>query len=176
MKKKEKSHLIDSLNQILKNSNSLYITDTQGLNANQISEFRRVCFTEMIEVKVVKNTLLKKAIKQANKKNYNQIYNSIKGNTTILFSNTDTNPSLPAKLIIKNLKKILNKPILKVAWIDQSVYIGDNNLEALSKLKSRHELIGEILFSLQLPIQKMLSSIKSESLIIARIIAKLSKK
>lgn len=170
MKKREKKLLINFLKEELKKFNAIYITDTSGLNSNSTFEFRKACYYNNIKVKVVKNTLFKRAIKETHFNEYNELSKYIKGNTTILLSNTSNSP---AKLI-QSFRKTSNKPILKVAWVDQSLYFNDISLNILSKLKSQHELIGEIIFSLKFPINKIMNLMQSSSFIISNIIKQIS--
>lgn len=151
MKKQKKILVIDELKKILNDFNILYITDTENLNGNITSQLRRSCFKENIKIRMVKNTLIKIAMTETYDKDYSKIYPSLKGNTTILVSNITNSP---AKLI-QSFKKKWNKPILKSAWIDHVSYVGDQHLDILTKLKSKDELIGEIINILQSPIKRV---------------------
>ena len=172
MTKQEKAIVIDELKQILTDNNIVYITDTEGLNAENASLLRRTCFKENIQIKVVKNTLLQKAMEQVDGKDYSEVFPTLKGNTTILLSETS---NAPAKMI-QAFRKKAEKPILKSAWIDEAVYVGDENLVTLTTLKSKEELVGEIIGLLQSPIKNVVSALKSGGNTIAGIVKTLSEK
>lgn len=172
MTKQEKAIVIDELKQILTDNNIVYITDTEGLNADNASLLRRTCFKENITIKVVKNTLLQKAMEQVEGKDYQEVFPALKGNTTILLSEVG---NAPAKMI-KDFRKKSDKPILKAAWIDSAVFLGDESLDALTKLKSRDELIGEVIGLLQSPAKNVISALKSGGSTIAGIVKTLSEK
>ncbi|MCB9202195.1 MAG: 50S ribosomal protein L10 [Flavobacteriales bacterium] len=172
MTKQEKAVVIEELKQILIDNNTLYITDIEGLDADSTSQLRRNCFKNKVSIKVVKNTLLKKAMEQVEEKDYSELFTTLKGNTTILLSET---ANAPAKLI-KSFRGKSDKPILKSAWIDSSVYIGDNQIETLANLKSKEELIGDIIGILQSPIKNVVSALQSGGSTIAGIVKTLSEK
>lgn len=172
MKKKEKLLEVLNLKQNLNKFDVLYLVDIKHLNSDAISQLRRISYKENTKIKVVKNTLIKKAMQQVVDKNYIEIYPYIKGNTAILFSDIE---NVPAKMI-SNFRKKLDKPILKAAWIHHTIYIGDHNLNILSKLKSKNELIGEIINMLQFSVKNIVSSLQFGNFILTGIIKKLSKR
>lgn len=172
MTKQEKTEVIKELQEVLESTNVLYIADTDGLNAQQTSELRRACFKGEISMKVVKNTLLRKAMENVEDKDFSGVFESLKGNSTIF---TSEKGNAPAKLI-QNFRKKTEKPLLKAAWIDSAVFVGDAQLETLANLKSREELIGEIIGLLQSPIKNVVSALKSGGNTIAGLIKTLSEK
>lgn len=172
MTKQEKAQVIEELHEVLKDTNVLYIADTDGLNAQQTSDLRRACFRNEISIKVVKNTLLKKAMERVEDKDFSEIYDSLKGNSTIFISET---ANAPAKLI-QTFRKKTDKPMLKAAWVDSAVFVGDGQLESLANLKSREELIGDIVGLLQSPMKNVVSALKSSGNTIAGLVKTLSEK
>lgn len=172
MTKQEKTEVIKELQEVLESTNVLYIADTDGLNAQQTSELRRACFKGEISMKVVKNTLLRKAMENVEDKDFSGVFESLKGNSTIFISEKG---NAPAKLI-QNFRKKTEKPLLKAAWIDSAVFVGDAQLETLANLKSREELIGEIIGLLQSPIKNVVSALKSGGNTIAGLVKILSEK
>lgn len=156
MNKEEKNLEIEKLTGVLEASNILYITDIAGLNAEQTSNLRRLAFKSNIQLNVVKNTLLKKAMEKSGK-SFDDLFPTLKGNTSIMVCDTG---NAPAKLI-KEFRKKSKKPILKGAYIDESVYIGDDQVEALSTLKSREELIADVIALLQSPAKNVVSALQS---------------
>lgn len=156
MTREEKNQEIDNLTEVLKNANVLYVADIAGLNAEQSSNLRRLCFRNGIKINVVKNTLLKKAMERS-EKNFEGLFDTLKGNTSIMVSETS---NAPAKLI-KEFRKKAEKPLLKGAYIDESIYVGDNQLEALATLKSKEELIGDVITLLQSPAKNVISALQS---------------
>tara|TARA_B100000963_G_C22411811_1_gene573603 strand:+ start:165 stop:680 length:516 start_codon:yes stop_codon:yes gene_type:complete len=171
MTKEEKLKEIKNLTKDLSESSNLYLADIAGLDSKSTLELRRACFKSNIRISVVKNTLLKKAMEDSGKE-FGDLKSTLLGNTSVLFSN---NGNAPAKLI-KDFRKNLNKPILKGAYINESIYIGDDKIDILASLKSKEELIGEIIALLSSPINNILSSLKSGSNKIAGIIKNLSEK
>ena len=172
MTKQEKIEVIKELQEVLESTNVLYIADTDGLNAQQTSELRRACFKGEISMKVVKNTLLKKAMENVEDKDFSGVFESLKGNSTIF---TWERGNAPAKLI-QNFRKKTEKPLLKAACIDSAVFVGDAQLDTLANLKSREELIGEIIGLLQSPIKNVVSALKSSGNTIAGLVKTLSEK
>ncbi|MCF8212413.1 MAG: 50S ribosomal protein L10 [Cryomorphaceae bacterium] len=155
MTREEKNKQIEDLMTILGATNNLYIADTSGLNAEQTSDLRRACFKADIEMTVVKNALLKKAMERS-PKNFDDIYEALKGNSSILISEVG---NAPAKLI-KDFRKKSNKPLLKAAYIDEAIFVGDNQLDTLVNLKSKNELIGEIILLLESPMKNVISALQ----------------
>jgi len=156
MTREEKNQEIDSLTEVLKSANTLYIADIAGLNAEQTSNLRRLCFKNNVKINVVKNTLLKKAMERS-EKNFDDLFPILKGNTSIMVSEVG---NAPAKLI-KEFRKKQEKPLLKGAFVEESIYIGDEQLEALSSLKSKEELIGDVITLLQSPAKNVVSALQS---------------
>lgn len=171
MKKEEKNVIIDSLSEKIKNSKNFYLTDISALNAADTSALRRQCFKEDIKLVVVKNTLLKKALESI-EGNYDELYSVLKDSTSIMFSETANSP---AKLI-KEFRKSHDKPVLKGAYVEESIYIGDEQLDALSSLKSKEELIGDVILLLQSPMKNVLSSLNSGGQKITGLLKALSEK
>ena len=171
MTKEEKNQFVEGLTAKLNNANIFYLADIAGLDAENSSRLRRTCFSNNIQMEVVKNSLLKKAMERA-EGNYDEMFVSLKGNTSIMFAETGNGP---AKMI-KEFRKKSEKPILKGAFIDQSIFIGDANLDALVALKSKEELIGEIIGLLPSPAKNVVSALKSSGGKIAGIVKTLSEK
>lgn len=156
MTKEEKSQYIDVLTEKLNNANIFYLADIAGLNAETTSKLRKSCFQGNIQLEVVKNTLLRKAFEKA-EKDYEGLYDSLKGNTSIMFAEVG---NAPAK-VIKEFRKKSDKPLLKGAFIEEAIYIGDNSLDALVSIKSKEELIGDIIALLQSPAKNVVAALKS---------------
>jgi len=171
MTREEKSRVIEDLTAQLAGTNVVYLADISGLNAETTSNLRRACFKAGIELAVVKNTLLEKAM-NASTNDYGDLPSILKGNTSILISE---NGNAPAK-IIKEFRKKSDKPLLKGAFIHQAVFIGDNQLDALIALKSKDEVIGEIIGLLQSPAKNVVSALKSSGGKLAGILKTLSEK
>jgi large subunit ribosomal protein L10 len=171
MKKDEKNQLIDNLTEQLINNPDFYLADTSGLTVEKINSFRRKCFESNIKMVVVKNTLLVKALERT-KKDYQGIDSSIKGPISVLFSEST---SAPAKLI-KEFRKATDKPALRAAFLEDCLYVGDNQLDTLASIKSKNELIGEIIGLLQSPAKNVVSALKSSGGKLAGIIKTLSDK
>ncbi len=172
MTKQEKAQVIEELQEVLKDTNVLYIADTDGLNAQQTSDLRRACFKGEISMKVVKNTLLKKAMENVEDKDFSGLFESLKGNSTIFIAEKG---NAPAKLI-QTFRKKSEKPLLKAAWVDSAVFVGDTQLDTLANLKSKEELVGEIIGLLQSPIKNVVSALKSSGSTIAGLVKTLSEK
>jgi len=156
MTKQEKAIVIKELIQELQDNNNVYITDIEGLNAAATSDLRRACFKGDIQMKVVKNTLLRKAMESVEGKDFSELFDVLKGNTAVMYSETG---NAPAKLI-QTLRKKSDRPIIKGAWIAESVYVGDV-VEELVNLKSKNELIADVIALLQSPIKNVVSSLQS---------------
>ena len=158
MTRTEKSNQVAELKDKLSNSNFFYLTDSSTLTVEQINELRGKFYEKGIEMRVVKNTLAKKAMEQASEEGaFEGLYDSLKGPTAILFTDV---ANAPAK-VIKEFRGDKERPILKAAYIDSSIYIGDDQLKALASLKSKEELIGEIITLLQSPAKNVISGLKS---------------
>jgi large subunit ribosomal protein L10 len=154
MTREEKSIAIEDLTAKLAESNVVYIADTSGLDAETTSNLRRACFKAGIKLEVVKNTLLEKAM-QASTKDYGDLPSTLKGNSSIFISDI---ANAPAK-VIKDFRKKSNKPLLKGAFINSEIYIGDNLLDSLASLKSKEEVIGEIIGLLQSPAKRVIAAL-----------------
>jgi len=156
MNKEEKHEVVLALTEQMKEYGNFYITDTSNLTVAKINDIRRKCFESDIKMQVTKNKLIIKAM-EAIDGDFTQIYDVLKGSSSIMFSKSST---APAKLI-KQLRKTGDKPVLKAAYIDTAVFIGDNQLDALVNLKSREQLIGEIVGLLQSPAKNVISALQS---------------
>jgi len=171
MRKKKKTDIINSLAGTLKEYSHFYLTDTAQLNAADTSDLRRKCFENQIKLVVVKNTLLKRALEQVGLE-CGELFPVLKGSTAVMFSN---NGNTPAKMI-RDFRKSHPKPLIKGAYIEESVYVGDNLLETLVALKSREELIGDIIMLLQSPAKNVISALQSGGSTIHGVLETLSKK
>ena len=156
MTKEEKKVTIEDLKDALGEIKNLYLADIAGLDAAQTTNLRQACFNENIKLLVVKNTLLSKAM-EASDHNFGELTNILKGNTSLMFSESG---NAPAK-VIKNFRKKSDKPILKGAFIEEAIYLGDDQLDKLVAIKSKDELIGEIITLLHSPIKNVISSLQS---------------
>ena len=156
MTREEKSQVIKELTTQLAESSNFYLTDISGLNAGTTSDLRRACFKANIRLSVVKNTLLEKAM-EASDKDFGDLPITLKGNTSVMYSETG---NAPAK-VIKAFRKKSEKPLLKGAFIEETVYIGDDQLDMLVDIKSKEELIGEIIGLLQSPTKNLISALQS---------------
>ncbi len=159
MKKEDKSVLISELSENLEAYSHFYLTDIANLNAADTSELRRACFKQDIKLKVVKNTLLKRALDEK-EADLEELYPTLKGNTAIMFSNTGNQPAKLIKEFNKKFSKV-GKPVLKGAYVEESIYVGENQLEALIAVKSKNELIGDVIGLLQSPAKNVLSGLQS---------------
>ena len=156
MTKQEKAQVIEDLTTTLSEAKNLYLADIAGLNAAQTSDLRRACFKANIQLAVVKNTLLAKAM-EASDKEFGELHDVLKGNTSMMISEAG---NAPAK-VIKDFRKKSEKPILKGAFIEEAVYIGDDMIDALVSIKSKEELIGDIISLLQSPAKNVVSALQS---------------
>lgn len=172
MTKEEKAKYIDGLAAELSQAGVFYLTDTSGLTVETINNFRRKCFQSNITLKVVKNTLLQKAMESIDGKDYSELNQVLSGPTSIMFAEVG---NVPAK-IIKDFRKKSEKPILKGAFIDEAIFIGDNQLDSLATLKSKEELVGEIIGLLQSPAKNVISALKGQGGKIAGILKTLEER
>lgn len=156
MTKQDKAQYISDLATELSESNIFYLADTGELTVETVNALRRKCFNANIRMRVVKNALLEKAMDQVEGKDFGQLREVLSGPTSILFAEVG---NAPAKLI-KDFRKKNDKPLLKGAYIDEAVFIGDNHLESLSSLKSKEEVLGEIIGLLQSPAKNVISGLK----------------
>lgn len=158
MNRSEKATAIEELKVKFAENDFFYLTDSSTLTVEQVNKLRGLCFDMGIEMRVVKNTLAVKALEQAeDDKGYAPIIEEMKGPTTIMFTETSNSPAK----VIKEFRKNFERPILKAAYIDSDVYIGDDELETLVNLKSKEELIGEVIGLLQSPMSNLLSALQS---------------
>ena len=159
MTKQEKNEVIELLKGKFSQYNNFYVTDTESLSVEQIGKLRRACFDKKVEMKVAKNTLIKKALESIDSTRYTGVYESLNNVTALLFSE---NPKEPA-LILSTFRKETNgqKPELKAAFIDGDVFEGDNQLSALTTLKSKQDLIGDIIGLLQSPAKNVISALNA---------------
>ena len=171
MRKQEKTDIINSLAETLKEYSHFYLTDTAQLNAADTSDLRRKCFENQVKLVVVKNTLLQRALEQTGIE-CGELFPVLKGSTAVMFSNSG---NTPAKLI-KEFRRSHPKPLIKGAFIEDSVYLGENLLEILVALKSREELIGDIIMLLQSPAKNVISALQSGGLKIHGVLETLSNK
>ncbi len=157
MTKDQKNEVIEVLKAKFTQYNNFYITDTEALSVAQVSNLRRTCFDKKVEMKVAKNTLIRKALESLDAEKYSGIYDSLHNVTALMFSE---NPKEPA-LIISSFRKKSNgeKPTLKAAFINGDIYTGDTNLKALTQIKTKNELIGEVLGLLQSPAKRVLAAL-----------------
>lgn len=171
MTREEKAKAIEVLTTQLAENSNIYLTDISGLDASTTSNLRRACFKAGIKLTVVKNTLLAKAM-ESSEKDFGDLKTILKGNTSLMFSETG---NAPAK-VIKEFRKKSEKPVLKGAFIEEAVYIGDNLLEDLVNIKSREEMIGEVIGLLQSPAKNVVSALKSGGGKLAGIVKTLSER
>jgi len=171
MRIEEKKQLIENLSEQLSKSNILYVADISNLNAEDTSNLRRLCFKKDIKLTVVKNTLLKQAMEKTGK-DYHDLFEILSGPTSIMLSDTG---NAPAKLI-KEFRRTSDRPILKGAYIEDVVYLGDDQLEALVNIKSKEELIGDIIALLQSPAKNVISGLMSGGNKLSGILKTLSEK
>ena len=160
MTKQEKNDVIELLKGKFTQYNNFYVTDTESLTVAQVGRLRNVCFNKQVEMKVAKNTLIKKALEGLDAEKYAGVYDSLHKVTALLFSE---NPKEPA-VIISSFRKENNneRPVLKAAFINGDVFVGDNQLKALTQIKTKNELIGEVIGLLQSPIQRVLSALQNK--------------
>jgi large subunit ribosomal protein L10 len=173
MTRTDKGLLIEELKEKFENSSYFYVTDASTLTVAKINQLRRICFEKGVEVKTVKNALAVKAMsEQEDSKNFKGIFDAFKGQSTILFSEDG---KLPAA-IIKEFRGKDARPILKAAYIDSDIFFGDDQLEILTKLKTKNELIGDVIFMLQSPAQNVISALKSGGATIAGVLKTLEER
>jgi large subunit ribosomal protein L10 len=171
MTREEKLQVIQDLTTVLADTNTLYLADISGLNAQTTSNLRRACFKADVQLSVVKNTLLAKAM-EASDKDFGELPTVLKGNTSMMISEA---ANAPARLI-KDFRKKTKKPLLKGAFAEESIYIGDEQLDALVNIKSREELIGDIIGLLQSPAKNVISALQSGGQALSGILKTLSEK
>ena len=172
MTREEKSQVIQDLTAQLADTNTIYLADISGLDALTTSNLRRACFKANVQLAVVKNTLLEKAM-EASDKDFGDLPTVLKGNTSLMIAE---GANAPAKVIKEFRKKSKDRPLLKGAFVEESVYIGDDQLDALVNIKSREELIGEVIGLLQSPAKNVVSALQSGGGKLAGILKTLSEK
>ncbi|MCR4680342.1 MAG: 50S ribosomal protein L10 [Bacteroidales bacterium] len=171
MKQEQKSQIIEEIAQDLANYSHVYVTDISGFTVSTVNQLRRLCFNRDVKLKVVKNTLLKRAMDQA-EADYSELYPVLNGATSIMLCNTG---NVPARLI-KEFRAKNDKPLIKAAFIEETTYIGDDQLEALCNIKSREELIGDIIGLLQSPARNVVSALQSSGNKLSGIVKTLSER
>lgn len=171
MTREEKSQVIQDLTAKLADTNIVYLADISGLDAGTTTRLRRACFKANVKLAVVKNTLLEKAM-EASDKDFGKLPTVLKGNTSMMISEAG---NAPAK-VIKEFRKKSKKPLLKGAFVEEAIYIGDDQLEALVNIKSREELIGDIISLLQSPAKNVISALQSGGNKLSGILKTLSEK
>lgn len=171
MTREEKATVIQDLTAQLADNPIIYLADISGLDAGTTSDLRRACFKANVKLSVVKNTLLAKAM-EASDKEFGELPEVLKGNTSLMFSEVGNGPAK----VIKNFRKKSNKPLLKGAFVEEAIYIGDENLDVLVSIKSKEEMIGEIIGLLQSPAKNVISGLKSGGGKLAGIIKTLSER
>lgn len=172
MKKEDKAIIISKIGEEIAKYGCMYLVQTQGLNAEKTSQLRRACFGSDIKMLCVKNTLLKKAL-EASETDYSELYDLLHGETTLLLSNVG---NAPARLIKKFRDKKETLPVLKGAFVEETVYVGEENLETLSNIKSKNELIADVVALLQSPAKNVISALQSGGNILHGVLETLSKK
>ncbi|NJW51749.1 50S ribosomal protein L10 [Salinimicrobium oceani] len=171
MTREEKSRVIEDLTAQLADNTTIYLADISGLNALNTSNLRRACFKANVKLAVVKNTLLAKAMESSDK-DFGDLPSVLKGNTSIMFSETGNGPAK----VIKEFRKKSDRPLLKGAFIEEAIFIGDDKLDTLVSIKSKEEVIGDIVGLLQSPAKNVISALKSGGGKIAGILKTLSEK
>jgi len=171
MTREEKAQLIEQLKDTLASSSTIYLADISGLNASATADLRRACFKADISLSVVKNTLLEKAM-EASDRDFGDLATVLKGETSIMIAQTG---NAPAKLI-KTFRKNTKRPLLKGAFVEESVYIGDDYLDALVSIKSKEEVIADVIALLQSPAKNVISGLKSGGGKLAGIVKTLSER
>lgn len=171
MKKEKKFEIVNQLVDIISKRNNFFITDVSGLNVKQTVELRKLCYKNGIELLVSKNTLIVKALEKLNLNNQ-ELIASLKGPSSLMFCE---NPTAPAK-VIKEFRKNTSKPDIKAAYIEDSIYVGDNLVDTLIAIKSKNELIGELVGMLNSPIRNLISALNRKGQDILGILETLSKK
>ncbi|KAA9041488.1 50S ribosomal protein L10 [Ginsengibacter hankyongi] len=159
MNKEQKQEVIETLKNKFSQYSNFYITDTENLSVAQVTNLRRHCFDKQVEMKVAKNTLIKKALESLDNDKYSGVYDSLHQVTALMFSESPKDPAL----IISSFRKQINgeKPVLKAAFLNGDIFVGDNQLVALTKIKTKNELIGEVIGLLMSPIQRVIGALQN---------------
>jgi len=171
MKRSEKQTIIDSLTEQINSYSHFYLTDISDLNASDTSNLRRICFKQDVKLVVAKNTLLRKALENSSKE-ASELYEVLKGNTSVMFTEVG---NAPAKLI-KDFYRKHKKPVFKGAFVEESIYIGENQLDALVSVKSKNELIADVVALLKSPMAKVVGQLQSGGNIIHGVLKTLGEK
>ena len=157
MTRTEKDQLIDELVQVLAEKNVVYLTDASALDSEATTSLRRECYKKDITVRVVKNTLLRKAMERTEDRDYTELYEVLKGQTALLFGDVGNAPAR----VLKEFRKKHDMPILKGAFVEEATYLGDENLEALTNIKSKEELVADVIALLQSPMKNVVGALNS---------------
>ncbi len=159
MNKEQKNEVIEALKEKFNQYNNFYVTNTEALSVDQVGKLRRICFNKHVEMKVAKNTLIRKALESINAEKYSGVYDSLNGVTAIMFSENAKEPALIISSFRSESKT--EKPVLKAAYIDSDVFVVNDQLETLKSLKSKQDLIGEIIGLLQSPAKNVISGLNA---------------
>ncbi len=173
MTKAQKIELVKELTETFKEYPNFYITDAGGMSVDKINELRGLCYKSDVKLRMVKNTLIRKALENI-EGDFSEVYDILKNSSSIFFA-TAENPSIPAK-VLKDFRKKNDKPLLKAAVIDTAVFKGDDQIKVLSELKSKEELVGEVIGLLQSPAKNVISALKSGGSTIAGLLKTLSER
>ena len=157
MTRTEKDQLIDELVQVLAEKNVVYLTDASGLDSEATTSLRRECYKKDITVRVVKNTLLRKAMERTEDRDYTELYEVLKGQTALLFGDVGNAPAR----VLEEFRKKHDMPILKGAYVEEATYLGDENLETLTNIKSKEELVADVIALLQSPMKNVVGALNS---------------
>lgn len=173
MRREQKSEQIEILKDKFTNTPFFYLTDASKLSVEEVNEFRALCFSKGVEMKVVKNTLAKIAMESVeNGDQYAPLFDALKGPTAILFTDAANSPGK----ILKEFRKTHDRPILKAAYIEESIYIGDEQLSSLADLKSKEDLLGDVILILQSPMKNVIGALQSGGNTISGLLTALEKK
>jgi large subunit ribosomal protein L10 len=159
MNKDQKNEVIEALKEKFNQYNNFYVTNTEALTVEQVGKLRRICFNKNVEMKVAKNTLIRKALESIDAERYSGMFDSLNGVTALLFSENAKEPALIISTFRSESKS--EKPVLKAAYIDSDVFVGNDQLETLKTLKSKQDLIGEIIGLLQSPAKNVISGLNA---------------
>lgn len=159
MTKDQKNEAIEILKEKFNQYNNFYVTNTESLTVAQVGKLRRICFNKNVEMKVAKNTLIRKALESIDAERYSGVYDSLNGVTALLFSENAKEPAMIISTFRAENKS--ERPLLKAAYIDTDVFVGNDQLEALKTLKSKHDLIGDIIGLLQSPAKNVISGLNA---------------
>lgn len=177
MNREEKTALIEDLKQTFTNSRYFYVTDTSYMSVEKVDKLRRTCFEQGIRIQVVKNSLIRKALEQvqaSTSNSYTEMLPTLKGMSALLFAENGSDPARLLKKFRENVEG--DRPALKSAYIDNDVFVGDDQLETLTKIKSKQELLGELIGLLQSPMQKLLGALQSGGNTIAGVLKTLEER